>query len=145
MEKFHNPVTAYLRTNAALFLNSDYQLPVGDLAISDIGGIDIVAVDFGSKSVWLCVGGPGITSQEVMKKLRSWQVNWPLVEMALWRNCRIPVGFEIRPWVFVEGLQRQAFEAAFAHGDLEGVMPSPRLTALEDLPSMEPPAFRAAA
>ena len=122
-------VEHYLRSQAALFLSADCTL-----AITEDGApsrIEMVAVDFNNKTVWLCASGA-----DVMKTLRLWQSQWPLVQMALWRDHKIPLGFEIHPWAFVSQDQKLAFDAAFTYSELEGQMPSPRFTKLEDLAAL---------
>ena len=130
METFHRSIEAYLRKNPALFLNSNCSL---HLQTAKPCIVDLLAVDFGNKTVWLCAGGLGKTSDLVMSQLRSWQTLWPLIQLALWRDQKVPLGFEMRPWVFVDAVKRPLFDAAFASTDMEGHMPSPRFTHTEQL------------
>ena len=124
-------VESYLRSQEALFLSSDCPLQLSAGEASSF--VDMLAVDFSNKTVWLCVGG-----NEVMKTLRLWQTHWPQVQMALWRDHKIPIGFEIRPWGFVEQAQKLSYDSAFSHSEMDGHMPNPRFTKLEDLGKLMP-------
>lgn len=130
MEKlnyYESVVVDYLRADRSLFVNTEYciQLKEGN---PDLGGphshwyCDAVIADFRSQSVFLCEISYSASLQTLIGRLKDWNENWLGVQEALIRDSKLPVDWEVRPWLFVPeklvGLLQKGLEKIRGDGQL---------------------------
>ena len=94
----------YLRADRAVFLNTEYciQLNPGN---PDTSGphwyCDAIALDFGSKEIFLCEISYAIRLADLIKCLKGWHDNWKGVCEAVARDSFLSEPWPVRPWLFV--------------------------------------------
>jgi len=135
MDFFQGVVETYLRADRALFLNSQFCLQINDAPNPDRSGlhwyVDVVAIDFRSKQIFLCEISYSKGLSDLFKRLMAWRKHWPEVRIALSRDAFLP-GFDVRPWVFIPEREIGRFVKRFPPSDfIDQQMPCPRLTNLE--------------
>lgn len=135
MDYFQGTVETYLRAHRSMFLNSEYCLQLDQVAVPLKGRhwyVDVVAVDFSSKTVWLCEITYSQTLAALLKRLEAWQNHWGDVCKALQRDSRLPDGFTVKPWIFIPKSKQDLFDSKF-QANRNPLMPPPDFTYLEDV------------
>lgn len=105
MDFYQGIVIDYLRADRAVFVNAECCIQLNEGPNPDNSGrlwyCDAVAVDFQHSEVLLC----GIPYAEKLaslaKRLKEWSQNWQGVQRALERDCKVPEGWRVRPWLFI--------------------------------------------
>ncbi len=105
MDFYQGVVIDYLRADRAIFVNTECCIQLNDNPDPDMSGphwyCDAVAVDFCSHEVFLCEISFEESLAKLKKRLKEWGEHWPGVCRALERDCKIPEGFCVRPWLFI--------------------------------------------
>lgn len=134
MDHFESVVFDYLRANRSTFINSQFCIQLNLGRNPDTSGphwyCDAVAVNFKSKCVALCEITYASPPTTLLKRLRAWNENWPLLCKALKRDSGVPEDWQVRPSLFIHGDVKErvcAFIADLPASD----MPQPDITLLE--------------
>lgn len=104
MDYFEGVMAHYLRSDRAVFLNTEscIQLNEGN---PDTSGphwyCDAVAVDFRTRTIFLCECSYSKGLQSLRKRLQGWHDDWEKVCLALARDSHISPTWPVRPWLFV--------------------------------------------
>lgn len=136
MDYFQGTVETYLRADRSLFLNSEYCLQLDHVAVPKKDRhwyVDVVAIDFKNKIVWLCEISYAKNLAALLKRLQAWQNNWPDVSNAIIRDSFLPQGFTAKPWVFIPDELNDLFKKKFVGVDGTDAMPEPKITSLEEV------------
>jgi hypothetical protein len=135
MDYFQGVVAEYLRADRAVFINTEclIQLHEGDAPAKGTHWYcDIVAVNFREKRVYLCEVTYSTTLNALLTRLRAWNSQWPALCDALKRDCKVPEGWEVIPWVFIPRRGRPRLRAKLAELNLPvSAISAPRVTCLE--------------
>ncbi len=141
MDYFQGVVTAYLRADRAMFVNTECCIQLNANPNPDNSGphwyCDAVAADFRSKSVYLCEVTYSKSLDALMKRLTDWAKYWDRVTQALVRDCYLPKNWPVEPWVFVPTRLRSQLEGKLSTlqgmGSAAHLMPQPKITELESV------------
>jgi hypothetical protein len=135
MDYYEAVVLHYLRSDRALFLNSEccIQLKPGN---PDTSGphwyCDAVALDMKHSTIFLCEISYGRGLGPLKRRLNEWNVHWADLRDALFRDSHLDRAWPVRPWLFVpeESVRflLRHFEDISANGTLNF---TPRITPLE--------------
>lgn len=137
LDYYESAVIGYLRADRAIFLNAECCVQLNEADNPDTSGphwyCDAVACDFRAQTIFLCETSYSRGLSQLSNRLIGWHENWDLVRVALMRDCRLPDGWPIRPWMFVPEaciplLLRRLKQLAGAVGTLRF---EPRITPLE--------------
>jgi hypothetical protein len=135
MDYYETVMTHYLRSDRALFLNTEccIQLNEGN---PDSSGLhwycDAVAVDFRSHTVFLCEISYSKGLSSLTKRLKGWHDEWERVCLALARDSFLDNSWSFRPWLFVpEHLVSLLLRRLDEIRDGQRPKFSPRVTSLE--------------
>ena len=106
MDYYQNVVVDYLRADRAVFVNTECCIQLIDHPNPDRSGLhwycDAVAVDFRSKTIFLCEISYSKSLGALIERLTAWNQHWPELCDALRRDCSIPADLSvIRLWLFV--------------------------------------------
>ena len=114
MDYFQGTVENYLRADRKLFLNSEYLLQLDPDRNSPPKDrhwyVDVLAIDFRDKKIWLCEVTYSATQAALLKRLLAWQNNWDEVQKAVRREIPLGNDFELKPWVFIPEEQHRGFQ-----------------------------------
>lgn len=137
MDFFENVVVEYLRADRSVFVNTQCCIQLNEGRNPDTSGphwyCDAVAVDFRSRSVFLCEITFAKSPTGLLKRLGGWHENWDGLLQALRRDCAIPADFPVRPWIFVPEALIGTIVDALEKFELSHStdVPVPRITTLE--------------
>lgn len=105
MDYYQGVVVDYLRADRAVFVNTECCIQLNANPNPDNSGphwyCDAVAADFRRCEVFLCEISYAEKLASLTKRLKEWSLNWPGVVKALERDCKVPEGWHVRPWLFV--------------------------------------------
>jgi hypothetical protein len=138
VDYYQGVVVEYLRADRSIFVNTECLIQLGDGLNPDKAThwyCDALAVDFRSKTVWLCETSYSKTLAALTKRLAAWNAHWPQIRNSLLKNCMVPDNFTVRPWLFIQDAAVPTAVkklAAIGAGAAETrVLPDPRITLLE--------------
>jgi hypothetical protein len=141
MDYFQGVVTDYIRANRATFVNTECCIQLNPGANPDHSGphwyCDALAVNLEVQRAYLCEISFAKKLAALRGRLLSWEKNWSPLRQALLRDCGIPLGWKVQPWLFIP----KDLEADFQLASIAPVedassverMPVPRITHLEDV------------
>jgi hypothetical protein len=141
MDYFQGVVTAFLRADRSMFVNTECCIQLNAAANPDNSGphwyCDALAVNFREKEIFLCEITYSKSLDALAKRLSGWAEHWELLKVALVRDCALPPEWPVRPWIFtpkelVPLLERKLAKLAFADGESTN-MPKPKITDLESV------------
>lgn len=140
MNMYQIVVNEYLRANRSTFINTECCIQLNEGDNPDTSGphwyCDALAVDLKQRKAFLCEVSYAKSLTALGERLKSWSANWPLLRVALERDCGIAADWAVRPWVFVPLEAEKALEGQLAKikgmGTGEGQMPYPKQTWLQD-------------
>jgi hypothetical protein len=102
---YQGVVVDYLRADRAVFVNTECCIQLNEGLNPDTTGphwyCDAVAVDFLHSEVFLCEVSYAEKLAALTKRLKEWSQNWSGVLKALERDCKVPEGWRVRPWLFI--------------------------------------------
>jgi hypothetical protein len=105
VDYFQAVVTEYVRANRSLFVNPEYFLPLDPGVKQPTKGrswyVDLVAVSFKAKTVFLCEITYAQTPASLTERLASWRPMWTAIVEAIKRDTRVPIDWHVRPWLFL--------------------------------------------
>jgi hypothetical protein len=105
MDYYESVVMSYLRSDRALFLNTEFCLQLVEADNPDSSGphwyCDAVACDFRKRCIFLCEISYGAQLSGLKERLRGWHENWNFVCEALIRDSFLPKDWPVRVWLFV--------------------------------------------
>jgi hypothetical protein len=136
MDYYQSVVTEYIRADRSIFINTECCIQLNPSMNNDVSGphwyCDAVACDFRNQIIFLCEITFSTSLAALIKRLTDWHQNWPLLKVALGRECHLPTTWPVRPWLFVpEGriaMLLAKLKSIPGPGDLSFV---PRITPLE--------------
>jgi hypothetical protein len=139
MDYFQGVVTAYLRADRAVFVNTECCIQLHPGENPDRTGphwfCDAAAVNFRERRVYLCEVTYSKTLGALNKRLVDWATHWPLLRVALTRDCHVPGNWPVQPWLFVPNALQSALKDRLHKianiGDGAEQMPYPKTTDLE--------------
>ena len=119
MDFYQGVVVDYLRANRSTFVNTEFCIQLEVNANPDKSGphwyCDAVALQFQSKTVFLCEISFATGLRTLKKRLKAWHHNWPKLCAALARDIAFPFvdqGWTVRPWLFVPDESVERLEKA---------------------------------
>jgi hypothetical protein len=105
MDYYETVMTHYLRSDRAIFLNTECCIQLNEGNNPDISGphwyCDAVAADFRDKTIFLCEISYSKGLPTLTKRLRGWHDDWAKVCYALTRDSFLDKAWPVRPWLFV--------------------------------------------
>jgi hypothetical protein len=105
LDFYQGVVLDYLRADRAIFVNTECCIQLIKNPNPDKSGphwyCDAVAVELLKREVFLCEISYAKGLVSLTKRLKEWSQHWPKVRTALERDCEIPEGWSVRPWLFV--------------------------------------------
>ena len=105
MDYYETVMTHYLRSDRAIFLNTECCIQLNQGGNPDTSGphwyCDAVAADFRSKTIFLCEISYSKGLPTLTKRLKGWHEDWEKVCHALARDSFVDKGWPVRPWLFV--------------------------------------------
>jgi hypothetical protein len=142
MDYYEGVVVNYLRADRSVFANTEYciQHKSGKLINNrDKDGpvwyCDAVALDFGSKVIFLCEISYATNLGDLTRRLRDWHNNWEKLCAALKRDSRLSeFSWPVRPCLFVPKDCVQTPEKALKEIEKEPPKFDAKITPLEDVP-----------
>jgi hypothetical protein len=148
IDYFQSVVTEFLRPTRATFVNTECLLQLDDVEVPLKGRhwyCDAVAAYFPSSTVYLCEVTYSTALSSLFTRLAAWDLYWgPLCE-SIKRDCKIPAGWTVKPWLFIPDERRAMLDkrltlirAATHQGPR---MPSPEVTSLEDVTPWKYPSW----
>lgn len=138
MDYYQGVVLDYLRTNRAVFVNPEccIQLKEGKMpGKNEHWFCDAVAIDMSGPIVFLCEVSYALGLGKLNRRLKAWSEHWPEVHNALVRDCMIPTGWPVRPWLFVPERDVEKLVANVKQMTGADGLPAfrPRITTLESV------------
>jgi hypothetical protein len=140
VDYYKGVVINYLRANRTTFVNTEFCLQlnvstnIGNIAPSGRHWyVDVVAVDFSKKIIYLCEISYPKGVSDLREKLRNWNEHWPEILKALARDAHLPA-WPVRPWLFVPDERGSTLIRALdqlLHGP-NPQLPVPRIKPLEE-------------
>ena len=144
MDYYQGVVTEFLRADRAMFVNPECPIQLARAAAPPKGTswyCDVVAVNFRERRVYLCEITYSPTLHSLFRRLQAWSTNWSAVCSAIVRDCSVPNDWKIQPWVFLPKKSHALFEERLKLltnvGDVDGNMPLPLITDLEEVAPWE--------
>ena len=139
MDYFQGVVTDYLRANRATFVNTECCIQLNPGPNPDTSGphwyCDAVAVNLQERKAYLCEITYAKSLGALSKRLANWSEHWPLLRIALQRDCGIELDWLVRPWLFVPESLRELLGQQLAKLPSAGLvgeqMPPAKVTSLE--------------
>jgi hypothetical protein len=61
----------------------------------------LTAVDFRNTTVFLCEVSFANGLGSLMHRLKAWGSSWPEVQKSVFRDCKVPDTWTVRPWLFI--------------------------------------------
>jgi hypothetical protein len=114
MDFYQGVVVDYLRADRAMFVNTQCCIQLNESQNPDTSGphwyCDAVAVDFRDEAVFLCEISYAQRLGSLLERLKEWAQNWDGICESLARDCKLPTGWEVRPWLFVPAHSIQLLE-----------------------------------
>ena len=105
MDFYENVVVDYLRSDRAIFVNTECCIQLNQSDNPDTSGphwyCDAVACDFRNHQILLCEISYSARLPDLTKRLKAWHENWDLVCRALVRDSFLLKDWQVRPWLFV--------------------------------------------
>jgi hypothetical protein len=105
MDYYENVMLHYLRSDRALFVNSECCIQLSQSNNPDSEGqhwyCDAVAVDFRRKAIFLCEISYSRGLSALGRRLKEWHEKWETVCYALTRDSFLDKNWPVRPWLFV--------------------------------------------
>jgi hypothetical protein len=109
LNHYENVVIEYLRADRAIFLNTQYCIQLTEHHNPDKSGphwyCDALALDFRSKTIFLCEVSYAVGLWDLINRLRDWHEHWDEVRKAVERDsCLAGLALKdwsIKPWVFI--------------------------------------------
>jgi hypothetical protein len=105
MDYYETVMTHYLRSDRAVFLNTECCIQLNEGSNPDNSGphwyCDAVAADFRNKIIFLCEISYSKGLPTLTKRLKGWHDDWELVCHALTRDSFLDKVWPVRPWLFV--------------------------------------------
>ena len=92
--------------------------------------VDVLAVDFGERTIWLCEVSFAKTLYALRARFKQWSDNWELIQQALRAEIAIGTEWQIRPWAFTPEELKPVYESG-----LQKIGPlafDPKWSTLED-------------
>ena len=93
MDYYETVMTHYLRSDRAVFVNTECCIQLNESGNPDVGGprwyCDAVAADFRSKTIFLCEISYSKGLVSLTKRLRGWHDDWAGVCFALTRDSHL--------------------------------------------------------
>jgi hypothetical protein len=132
MDYYQGIVAEYLDADRSVFLNSECYIqlmPGPNLPKGTTWYCDILAINLREKVAYMCEITFSEDLTRLVKRLAAWDREWPGVRAALHRDCSIPVGWPIKPWVFIPAGRWSVLQRKLK---VES-MPYPRVTYLEEI------------
>lgn len=132
MDYYQGVVSEYLVKNKTVFINPEYELALNPEQKLHPKGtswiIDILAIDFQKKSIFLCEVTYSKSQYALLHKLTEWAKMWPHITSAIYRQTKAPADWNISPHVFLPERFRETFgfKAKIYWNDLQ-------ITSLEDV------------
>jgi hypothetical protein len=139
LDFYQGVVVDYLRANRTTFVNTEYCIQINSGDNPDTSGphwyCDAVAMEFQSKTIFLCEISFAKHLDSLSKRLKHWNEHWDGLRTALERDAAIAEvakTWPIRPWLFVPKDVLPRLEKVL--GEIDGGNPPrffPRITPLE--------------
>ncbi|HLK65400.1 MAG TPA: hypothetical protein VKU19_18305 [Bryobacteraceae bacterium] len=109
---YESVVIEYLRADRAVFVNTECCIQVNPSDNPDKSGphwyCDAVALDFRSKTVFLCEISYEKHLGKLMNRMKGWHENWGGLVAGLRRDCQLyPLDWPVTPWLFVRQEHRK--------------------------------------
>jgi hypothetical protein len=146
MDYYQGVVTDFLRADRAVFVNPELPIQLARAAAPKKGPswyCDVAAVNLRERRVYLCEVTYSTTLHSLLKRLQAWSTNWPAVCSAIRSDSSVPNEWKIQPWVFIPKKSRTKLEEKLMSlinvGEVDGSMPRPRITDLEEVAPWEYP------
>jgi hypothetical protein len=102
---YESVVIDYLRTDRAVFVNTEFCIQIYEAANPDLSGphwyCDAVTLDFRRKEIFLCEISYAANLGGLIRRLRSWHERWDEVCRAVRRDSLFLEPWPIRPWLFI--------------------------------------------
>lgn len=141
MDYFQGVVVEYLRANRSTFVNTECCIQINSAENPDLSGphwyCDAITTSLQDKRAYLCEITYSKTLAALTNRLIGWNQCWPLLRVALFRDCGIPLDWSARPWIFVprhlEKTLMQALKKLNEKSGASDLMPEPKITWLEDI------------
>ena len=132
MPYYQDIVGDYLRAERTRFISPEYLLDLGHGGPLSKGcwWIDVLAVDFKEKAIFLCEVSYSKTLTALVRRLRQWSDQWDAICPTLFEHTHVPNNWQITPWVFIPRDYRPVFDRKFKA--VTSPRFAPRITDLED-------------
>jgi|ERR1700724_1134791 hypothetical protein len=105
MDYYENVMVHYLRSDRAIFVNSESCIQLNQASNPDKSGLhwycDAVAADFRNQTIFLCEISYGKGLTKLRDRLKGWHDNWEKVCFALMRDSFVNKDWPVRPWIFL--------------------------------------------
>ena len=118
MPYYEEIVAEYLCSNRKMFVSPTFNLDLnegGPLVKDKNWWIDVLAVDFGTKTIFLCEVSYSKTLYALARRLKLWASEWENMRAALTARTGIDADWKMQPWVFtprdLEGTYKKRFAA----------------------------------
>src|SRR5579871_1589157 len=146
MDYYESVVVNYLRTDRAIFLNTECCVQLNQAKNPDTSGhhwyCDAVALDLRAEMVFLFEISYAKQLPDLIKRLKGWHDHWELVCHALNRDSFVPAHWPVRPWLFVpEELVSLLLKRLEQVRGAESLKYVPRITTLEMVQPWKYPAY----
>jgi hypothetical protein len=109
MDYYESVMVHYLRSDRAVFVNSECCIQLNEAGNPDTSGLhwycDSVAADHRSKTIFLCEVSYSKGLPSLTKRLKEWYIDWEKVCYALVRDSFLDKSWPVRPWIFVQEQQ----------------------------------------
>jgi len=138
MDYYQGAVLDYLRMDRTIFVNPEccIQLKQGKMpGKGEHWFCDAVVIDLSVPSVFLCEVSYAAGLGTLVHRLKAWSQHWNEVKYALQRDCMVPEGWAVRPWLFVPENAVEKLVAKVNQMTDENGSPvfRPRITTLESI------------
>ena len=105
MDYFQGVVAEYLRADRSTFVNPEFCLQLDEGVKEPSKGtswyIDLLAVSFKDKTVYLCEVTYAKVPGALISRLTAWCSNWQRMLETVRRDAGVPADWPVRPWLFV--------------------------------------------
>jgi hypothetical protein len=138
VDYYQGVVLDYLRNDRAIFVNPECCIQLKDGKSPSRGEhwfCDAVAIDLNGPTVFLCETSYAAGLGKLINRLTAWSQHWAGVEEALHRDCKVPVCWPVRPWLFIpqEAVQKLVARVNLMAGADGKRVFRPRITTLESV------------
>jgi len=110
-------VAEYLCAKRTRFVSPNYCLDIGDAGPHGKDRswwIDVLAVDFDERAIFLCEATFAQKPVYMFRRLRRWASIWPEIELCARRLTGAPDHWRVEPWVFMPKDLKATFDKGFA-------------------------------